>query len=98
MNAASLDELRGRLSRSRTVDMLIISSNVLSGSIERASELIRNSEVLAEVPKVILCKESEVSKGWDAELSIIPHTEVVERPFHPDEFVTHVKRLLAIEE
>lgn len=98
INAQSLQNLKAVLGRVRSADLVLINSNVLSGIMDRAGEMVRDDERLAEVPKIFLCRDAELEKGWDAGLSVLPKTEVVARPFHPDEFATHVKKLLAVEE
>lgn len=98
INAQSLNDLKEALARSRSVDLVVINSNVLAGVLERAVEMMKGDERLAGVPKIFLCRDVELDRGWDGELSVLPKTEAVARPFHPDQFVTHVKKLLAIEE
>lgn len=96
--AASMDELTTGLRRQGGAELVLMSSNIFAGRFERAMGMMEKDSSLAVLPKIFLCRAQEIEKGWGERLAVLPNAEIVERPFHPDVFTTHVRKLLEGEE
>lgn len=92
----SIQDLKKKLIPEMGLDLMIINTNTLSGDLTRATDVMEDNAFLAKIPKIFLCRESEIEKGWKEDLAVFSNMEVVTKPFHPDEFTSRVKKILAI--
>lgn len=98
VNAFTVEEMATALRSMRDIDVLIMSSNALPGSLDRIVEVFADNDRVRGVAKLFLLRESEVEKGWGEALSAIPHSLIMAKPFQPDEFAVRIKRIVALEE
>ncbi len=96
--ARSLEEMTEGAKRMRGADLLVVSSNALSGRVARFARVLEGDARLMRAEKIFLVSERDRAKGMGAELTNIPGGEVMMKPFHPAEFTTAVIRLLGGEE
>ena len=93
--AHALDELLTGFKELRGADLIVINSNVLGGKAERFIAMMQNDERLARTPKIVLVGEAEIEKGLGAELAAVSQCECFAKPFHPDEFMTRIRKILS---
>lgn len=93
----SLDELVRTARRLKEVSLIVISTNAVGDRLDLLMRTIEEDPRLTRAPKLFLVGERARSRGLDAGYAAIPGGETIARPFHPDEFVAQVKRVLDME-
>ena len=91
-----LDDLLAEIRGLRGADLIIVNSNVLGGKAERFIGMMQADERIARTPKIVLLSEAEIDKGLGAELAAISQCECVTNPFHPDEFMTRIRKIMGV--
>ena len=91
-----LDDLLAEIRGLRGADLIIVNSNVLGGKAERFIGMMQADERIARTPKIVLLSEAEIDKGLGAELAAISQCECVTKPFHPDEFMTRIRKIMGV--
>ena len=89
------EEARPHFFRREGVDLGIINSNIFGKKFEEIVDELASIEVLRDVHKIVLCRATQSEDEWRERLAAIPNTSVIVRPFHPDELVSIVSRLLS---
>ena len=84
VHCTSLEDLLPRVRRERRPNLLIISSNIFADRFEKFIASCAEG-ALHEAHKIVVIREREAAKGWKRTLLTLSHTDVLVRPFHPDE-------------
>ncbi len=87
------EEARHRLSSRERTDLLLISSTALGKKMTEVCDALEYEAPLAMMRKIFLIPEEEgdVVRG---RVLTLPNTSLMERPFHPDEMLTMITKLL----
>ena len=81
------------LGRERT-ELAILSTNTMGKAIEEAAARIEADASLSRAQKLFLASGEEAQGPAGARLAALPHSTVLSRPFHPEEFLAHVRKQL----
>jgi hypothetical protein len=84
VHLTSLEELLPRVRRERRPYLLIVSSTIFAERFEKFVAACAEG-ALREAHMIVVIRERESAKGWKRTLLTLPHTDVLVRPFHPDE-------------
>jgi len=90
--ARRYEEARPWFFRKSGIDLAIFNSNTFGKKFIEYFSRFEKDEPLVVTPKIFLCRETE--KEWKKRLGSLPNTWVIERPFHPDEFLKLVGGLI----
>jgi hypothetical protein len=88
------EEARPHFFRRDGVDLGIFNSNIFGKKFEDIAAGLADVEALRGVHKIILCRATPSEEMWCRRLAALENTSVVMRPFHPDELVSLISRLL----
>lgn len=86
------EEARPHLFRREPVALAIFNSNVFGKKFPEIVKHFVEDEPLRRVHKLFLCRESAAENPWRERLAKLPNSTVIQRPFHPDEFLSLVRR------
>lgn len=89
--ARRYEEARPWFFRRDKIDLAIFNSNTFGKKFDEYFQRFTQDEPLRGIPKIFLCRDKE--GDWQRKLKSLPKTLIVERPFHPDNFLTLVKRI-----
>jgi hypothetical protein len=89
--AKRYEEARPWFFRRDKIDLAIFNSNTFGKKFDEYLDRFSKDEPLARIPKIFLCREKE--DEWVKKLKALPRTQVVMRPFYPDDFLALVKRM-----
>lgn len=89
------EEAKPHFFRREGVKLAIFNSNIFGKKFADIVRHIIDDEPLRKVGKVFICKENPAEVEWRERLARLPGATVVARPFHPDEFLAQVRKLLA---
>ncbi len=81
---SSLAGLKELLARSVALDGLVIDASAFGDRFDQHLEWLRRTTALHQISKIILCAEGEKSRKL--KLHAIPRTQILSKPFHPDDF------------
>lgn len=87
--AKRYEEARPWFFRRDRIDLAIFNSNTFGKKFEEYLDHFNKDEPLARIPKIFLCREGE--EKLKKKLKKLPMTKVVDKPFHPDEFLKLIK-------
>jgi hypothetical protein len=90
--AKRYEEARPWFFRKDKIDLAVFNSNTFGKKFDEYVARFESDEPLAGVPKIFLCRDTE--KGWQKRLSRLSNSRVMERPFHPDDFLKAVKGVI----
>lgn len=89
------EEVRPFFFRRDGVKLGIFNSNIFGKKFDEIVHRIMEDEPIRNVKKIFICKENPAEEPCSDRLGHIPHANIVRKPFHPDEFLKLVERLLA---
>lgn len=87
--AKRYEEARPWFFRKDKIDLAIFNSNTFGKKFDEYLKRFESDEPLAGIPKIFLCRDIE--KTWAKRLGRLSNARVVEKPFHPDDFLKTVK-------
>jgi len=87
--AKRYEEARPWFFRRDKIDLVIFNSNTFGKKFDEYFKRFESDEPLAVIPKIFLCRDSE--KDWSERLGRLANTKIVEKPFHPDDFLKTVR-------
>ncbi len=74
------------------IDLVIINSNIFGSKIEKIFEQLIADEPLIKLPKIFIYQEKD--EQLKTRLENMPKAHLLQRPFHPDEFMKISLKLL----
>lgn len=88
------EEVRPFFFRRDGVKIGIFNSNIFGKKFDEIVQHIMENEPIRNAKKIFLCRESPADGACCDKLGHVPHANIVRKPFHPDEFLELVKKLL----
>ncbi len=80
--------------RREKIDLAIFNSNVFGKNFNEILSSFKTESSISSVKKIFLCREAESERTWRNELAQLSDSQTILRPFHPDEFLALVKKIL----
>jgi DNA-binding response OmpR family regulator len=90
--AKRYEEARPWFFRREKINMAIVNSNTFGKKFEEYYRRFTEDEPLKDIPKIFLCRDKE--NDWQKKLKGLPNTNILMRPFHPDELLEIVRRVM----
>lgn len=87
----NLKEFKEKINWRWRLGLFLISSNAFGGSFKNYCEWFQKEKNLQFVPKVFLCEGEE--KNLSAQLKKMSKSQILLRPFYPEELTNMVKEL-----
>lgn len=90
--ADTIDAVSNVLSDATSCNMMIFNANAAGREVELTQELLANTTPYSKLPKLVICNKANmpVWEDWCEE----GIATILEKPFHPDELVSELRRLL----
>lgn len=86
------EEARPHFFRREAVHLAIFNSNIFGRKFPEIFKRLVEDEALKKVRKIFICRETASEAEWRDKLEKIQNSQVIIRPFHPDEFALIVKK------
>lgn len=90
--AKRYEEARPWFFRKDRIDLAIFNSNTFGKKFDEYFKRFESDGPVAGIPKIFLCRDSE--KTWSKQLGRLTNAKVMEKPFHPDDFLKVVKGVI----
>jgi len=87
------EELGGVLSGRQRIDLAIINSNAFGRKFEEVESMLAKGG-RAPAATIFILQEGEVTGELGRRAGRVPGARVIERPFHPDEFLSLVREMM----
>lgn len=89
------EEARPLFFRRDGVRVGIFNSNIFGKKFDEIFQRIMEDEPVRSAKKIFICRENFTDDPCLKKLEHVPNSNIVQRPFHPDEFLKLVEKLLA---
>ncbi|PIU55126.1 MAG: hypothetical protein COS89_08225 [Deltaproteobacteria bacterium CG07_land_8_20_14_0_80_38_7] len=91
-SASKYSEIRELFFKRAKIDLIIFNSNTFGKKFDETYKTILKDTPVSKIHKLFICKESE--NIWHSKLSNLPLSEILVRPFHPNDFISAVNKIL----
>lgn len=92
------EEARPHFFRKEAPQLAIFNSNIFGKKFPEIIKHMLEDEPLRRVGKIFICRENPTEAAWRESLQKLQNSQVIARPFHPDEFATLVKKAMGLDE
>ncbi len=92
--ADTIDAVGSIVADASICNMMLFNANAAGREIELTQEILANTAPYSKLPKLVICSKASmpVWEDWCEDGMAV----ILEKPFHPDELVSELKRLLSL--
>ena len=88
------EEARPHFFRRENVKLAIFNSNIFGKKFAEILKRLVEDEPMRKVQKIFLCRDIPAELPWSERLGALPNSKAIVRPFHPDELLSMVEKLI----